>query len=347
MIKGKGAQSNPANPFLSKSLAFEHVEGLDEPLLSGRPQTEVMFETPKNVISKVDSPDLGFYYSVNPYQGCEHGCVYCYARNSHTYWGLSAGLDFETKIIVKKDVASRLEERLADPKWKVHPIMLSGNTDCYQPLEKEYKITRSVLELMLRYRHPVSIITKNTLILRDSDLLQALAEHGLVHVYFSITSLDESLRQLLEPRTATYQRKVEAIAQLSVLGVPVGVMNAPIIPGLNVDCIPKIAKVTAEAGALAIGYTVVRLNGQIAEIFQEWISKTYPDRAAKVLNQIKDMHGGKLNDSEWGRRMNGAGIYAELIHDLFQKSKNKYYSDKKMPAYNLDLFRRGGHYTLF
>ncbi len=347
MIKGKGAQSNPENPFLKNNLAYEHMEGIDEEVRGTKPQTQLFFETPKNVISKVDSPDLGFYYSINPYQGCEHGCVYCYARNSHTYWGFSAGLDFETKIIVKKDVAAKLEERLMHPKWDVQPIMLSGNTDCYQPIEKELGLTRSLLNVFLKFRHPVSIITKNTLILRDKDLLAELASLSLVYVHFSITSLDESLRQLLEPRTATYQKKLEAIRELTDLGVPVGVMNAPIIPGLNVDSIPKVVKATAEAGSLSIGYTVVRLNGQIGEIFKEWIEQTYPDRAQKVLNQISEMHNGKLNDSEWGRRITGDGSYATLIHDLFEKARNLHYKERKMPPLRMDLFRRGGHYTLF
>lgn len=347
MIKGKGAQSNPANPFLKNELVQEHWEGIDEHDAEHRPATQWFYETPKNVLSKNTSPDIGFMYSINPYQGCEHGCIYCYARNSHTYWGFSAGLDFESKIVVKKDVARRLDAQLAAKNWQVQPIMLSGNTDCYQPAERQFQLTRQILQVMLKYQHPVSIITKNVLILRDIDLLAELAANRLVHVAVSITSLDEKLRQLLEPRTSTYASKLRVIEQLSSRGIPVIVMNAPIIPSINDHSIPTVLKAAAEAGALGAGYTAVRLNGQIAALFREWIHTHFPDRAERVLHQIEEMHGGKLNDSEWGRRMRGAGQYADLIHQLFQHANSKYFGDKEMPAYNLHAFRRGGNLTLF
>jgi len=346
-MKGKGAQYNPSNPFFKQAMGQYHDEGIDEYTQEERPNRTIFHESPKNVLSKNNSPDLQFTYSVNPYQGCEHGCVYCYARNSHTYWGFSAGLDFESKIIVKDKVAALLDAQLSKISWKPQPIMLSGNTDCYQPIEKDLKLTRGILEVMLKYRNPVSIITKNALILRDMDLLQALAEKSLVHVYFSITTLDESLRAKLEPRTATATKKLNAIRELSALGVPVGVMNAPIIPGLNDTEVPAILKAASEHGALAAGYTVVRLNGQIREIFEDWIKKSFPDRAEKTMNQIKELHGGKANDTDWERRLHGAGNYALMIDQLFQNSKKKYFDNKKMPPLNLSIFRKGGNYNLF
>ncbi|WP_421895479.1 PA0069 family radical SAM protein [Marinoscillum sp.] len=346
-MKGKGAQFNPSNPFFKHAVGQFHDEGIDEYTHEERPTTTIFHESPKNVLSKNNSPDLQFTYSVNPYQGCEHGCVYCYARNSHTYWGFSAGLDFERKIIVKDKVAAMLEAQLSKVTWKPQPIMLSGNTDCYQPIEKDLKLTRGILEVMLKYRNPVSIITKNALILRDSDLLQALAEKSLVHVYFSITTLDESLRAKLEPRTATASKKLTAIRELSALGVPVGIMNAPIIPGLNDTEIPAVLKSASDHGALAAGYTVVRLNGQIKEIFEDWVKKSFADRAEKTMNQIKELHGGKANDTDWGRRLHGAGNYALMIDQLFQKSRKKHFGDKKMPPLNLNIFRKGGNYNLF
>lgn len=346
-MKGKGAQYNPSNPFTGLTRGTYHTEGIDEYTGDEVPKTEIFYETPQKVLSKNTSPDLKWSYSVNPYQGCEHGCVYCYARNSHTYWGFSAGLDFESKIIVKKNVAQVLERQLQKPTWKVQPIMLSGNTDCYQPQEKHFELTRRVLEVLLKYRNPVSMITKNVLILRDLDLLKELAGRSLVHVYFSITTMDESLRAKLEPRTATTAKKLQAIEALSAAGVPVGVMAAPIIPGLNHHEIPEILKAAANSGAVAAGYTVVRLNGQIKEIFEDWLEKTYPGRYHKVTRQIKELHAGKMNDTEWGRRLKGEGEIAGMIGQLFEKSKNKYLSKTKMPPYNLSLFRKGGNYNLF
>ncbi len=346
-MRGKGAQYNPANPFLKQSTGVYHQEGVDEHVQEEKPPLELFFESPKNVLSKNDSPDLKWDYSVNPYQGCEHGCTYCYARNSHTYWGFSAGLDFESKVIVKRNVAQKLEQRLLNKSWKVQPIMLSGNTDCYQPIEREFQLTRALLQVLLKYRHPVSLITKNALILRDLDVLSKLATLGLVHVYLSITTLNEELRGLMEPRTSTSINRIKAIGKLAEAGVPVGVMMAPVIPGLNHSEIPAVLQSAAAAGALDAGFTVVRLNGQIAEIFEHWLNKMYPQKAAKVMNQIKALHGGRPNDSQWKRRMKGDGPYAAIIDQLFQNSRNKYFQNKKMPPYNLNLFRRGGTLSLF
>ncbi|MFT7232890.1 MAG: DNA repair photolyase [Cyclobacteriaceae bacterium] len=347
MIKGQGAQINPPNPFSKSAVVTAHWEGIDEYDSDKTSEVEIFYESPKNVLSRNSSEDIGFEYSINPYQGCEHGCIYCYARNSHTYWGFSAGLDFERKIIVKKDVAKKFEERILSKNWKVQPVMLSGNTDCYQPIEREYKLTRQLLEVALKYQHPITILTKNTLILRDLDILSALAKLHLVHVAFSITTLDEKLRLKLEPRTASAKKKLQAIEMMANAQIPVMVMNAPIIPGLNDHEIPKVIQAASDAGASDINFTVVRLNGQVGELFKNWIVEAYADKASKVLNQIKEMHGGKLNDSKWKERMSGKGNYALMINELFRKSKQRYFQDKKMPPLNVTLFRRGGNYSLF
>ncbi len=346
-FKGKGAQINTSNRFEKHHIAYEHIEGLDEPHLEDKPRTEVFYETPKKIISKNDSPDLPFDHSVNPYQGCEHGCIYCYARNSHEYWGLSAGLDFESKIIVKKDAPQLLEEAFLKKSWKPSKLMLSGNTDCYQPLEQRFELTRAILKVCLRYRNPIGIITKNALITRDIDVLKELASHRLVHVYLSITTLDEKLRQLMEPRTASAVKKLRAIRQLTNEGIPVGIMNAPIIPGLNHHEIPKVLEAAAHAGARSAGYTVVRLNGQIADLTRDWLFKNFPDRAQKVWNQVCELHGGHVNDSEFGRRQSGEGSHADIIKQLFKKSQKKYFDGRSMPPVNMNAFRRGGNYQLF
>ncbi|MCE2936933.1 MAG: PA0069 family radical SAM protein [Cyclobacteriaceae bacterium] len=344
--KGRGAQIKTANRFLKAAYVTEHVEGLDEQLL-GPVATQVFEETPRKMVNKVDSPDLGFSYSMNPYQGCEHGCIYCYARNTHEYYGFSAGLDFESKIIVKKNAPRLLEEQLVNRNWEAVPIQLSGNTDCYQPLERTYRLTRGLLEVLLRYQNPVGIITKNSLILRDLDLLRALAEQKLVHVYISITTLDEHLRGLLEPRTASAAKRLHTVEELAKAGIPTGVMIAPIIPGLNHHEIPEIVKAAAERGAVATGVQVVRLNGSIGKLFEDWLRKSFPDRFDKVWNQIRSMHEGNVNDSEFGRRLRGSGQLADIIHQLHRAAKKKYLANRQMPAYDLTRFRKGGTLSLF
>ncbi|MGV3538446.1 MAG: PA0069 family radical SAM protein [Rufibacter sp.] len=341
LVKGRGAQYNPANPYLKNEYVVEHLEGVDEPW-TFHGKTEFLTEYPKKLVNEIDSPDLGLVYSMNPYQGCEHGCIYCYARNSHAYWGLGAGIDFEQKIIIKENAPQVLKEQLNHPKWKVRPIMLAGNTDCYQPIEAKKKITRQLLEVLLQHRHPVSLITKNALILRDLDLLQELSRLQLVHVSVSITTLQEELRQKLEPRTATGARRLAVVKSLSEAGVPVNVMVAPIIPGLNDQEVPAILQASAEAGALRAAYTIVRLNGAIGPLFEDWVQKAYPDRAAKVLDQIKSCHGGTLNDSQFGRRMSGEGKWADMIRSLFQVTYQRYFKGREMPAYDLTAFTPSG-----
>ncbi len=345
-FKGRGAQIKTGNKFLKAQVVTEHIEGLDEPLLES-PVTQIFYENPKKIVNKVDSPDLGMMYSMNPYQGCEHGCIYCYARNTHEYYGFSAGLDFESKIIVKENAARLLEQQLLSKNWNAVPIVLSGNTDCYQPQEKKFGITRQMLKVMVQYRHPVSIISKNSLVLRDLDLLQDLASERLVHVYISITTLDEDLRRIMEPRTASSLKRLKTVESLALAGVPVGIMNAPIIPGLNHHEIPQIIKAAADHGALNAGMTIVRLNGSIGILFEDWLRKNFPDRFDKVWNQISSMHGGNVHDSQFGRRMSGEGNMADSIHQLFRAAKKKYLKDKAMPPYDLTRFRKGGNLNLF
>lgn len=347
-FRGRGAQVNTHNKFVQNNYVAEHIEGLDEPLLHNS-KTQIFEENPKQIVSKSNSPDLSHMHSINPYQGCEHGCIYCYARNSHEYYGFSAGLDFERKIIVKRNAPELLEEYFNRRRYQPVPIVLSGNTDCYQPIERDLKITRRLLEVFLQYKHPVSIITKNNLILRDIDVVEELAKLKLIHVNVSITTLDEQLRQKLEPRTVTSVGRLNTIEKLTQVGVPVRVMTAPIIPGLNSNEVPGIIKAAARRGAVSAGFTIVRLNGSIAEIFTDWIHKTFPDRAEKVLNLIRECHDGKLNDSEFGRRMSGDGEVAESIHQLYRMACKRYLEGREMPGYDLSIFtpKTGRQVTLF
>ncbi len=351
-IKGRGAQTNVPNKFLQHShesredfLEFCRLEGE----VADNNKTLYLPIFPKTIVNKVVSPDVGMQYSMNPYQGCEHGCVYCYARNSHEFWGYGAGLDFERRILVKRDAPRLLEEKLKSSKWKACTIVLSGNTDCYQPAEQDYKITRACLKVFLKYRHPVGIITKNSLILRDLDVLRDLTTEQLVAVNVSITSLSEQTRRILEPRTATIKRRLETIKVLSENNIPVNAMLAPIIPGINSHEIMNLAKEVADHGALSFGFTIVRLNGAIGQIFTEWIRKTLPDKADKVLHQIASCHGGTLNDSRFGIRNKGEGKIAKQIHDLAKIARQTYFKDKKFPRLNHELYEqyKGGQIKLF
>lgn len=336
-FKGRGSQVNTAVPFHRFTYVNDYPEMIDEDMLQAQ-KTEVIFTVPKTVVNSVDSPDLGLEYSLNPYQGCEHGCVYCYARNTHEYWGFSAGMEFEQKIIVKQNVIEVLEKQLSSKKWQPKPILLSGNTDCYQPIEKKFEITRKVLQTCLKFKHPVSIITKNALILRDLDVLKELATYNLVKVMISITGTDEMMRSKLEPRTSTYQNRFRIIKTLSDSGIPCGVMVAPIIPGINNHEIPNVIDYAAKAGASCASYQIVRLNGAVGPIFKDWLSKTFPDRADKVWNQICDAHGGKVNDSRFGVRMRGEGKMARSIKQLFDISVQRFMNKKDTFEYNLKDF---------
>lgn len=345
-LKGRGAQINPFNPYHSQNYAREHYEGLDE-AWPQTAETQFFTELPKSIVNFIDTPDAPMPASVNPYQGCEHGCIYCYARNSHQYWGLSAGADFESRIIIKPNAPQLLEKAFMDKKWKVTPITFSGNTDCYQPIERKMQLTRSLLDLCLRYGNPAGIITKNKLILRDIDILEPMSKKDLMHVFISITTLNEPLRRVMEPRTSTAAARLQIVRQLSEKGIPVSVMIGPVIPGLNDHEIPDILEAAADHGAWNAGFNMVRLNGSIAEIFTDWIHKVYPDKAERVLNNIRAVHQGNLNDSRWKTRMRGDGPLAESIHQLFRLSRDKHFPNRKPFAYNTEHFRRPGQLTLF
>jgi DNA repair photolyase len=344
--RGRGAIINPQNKFKRVESGKFHLEGIDDYEVSS-PRTTFYNEYPKSIISKNNSPDIPFNLSVNPYQGCEHGCVYCYARESHQYWGYSAGLDFESKILVKHNAPDLLERAFLSPKWKVEPVMFSGNTDCYQPAERKYKLTRSLLEICLKFRNPVSIITKNSLILRDIDLLQELATHGLVQVMVSVTTLNEDLRRKLEPRTASSIKRLDVVKQLAKAKVPVGVMVAPVIPGLNLDEIPAIIEKAAAAGAYDVSHTMLRLNGAIENIFKNWLEALYPQKAQKILSQVQSTHGGKVSDSRFMKRMLGEGKVAELASKMMQLAKRKHFKNRRFPDFDSSKFRRGGMYTIW
>jgi len=346
VIKGKGAQINPSNRFSEQNRGIAHIEGIDD-FETVYPKTQVFYEQPKSIISRFESPDVPHGASINPYQGCEHGCVYCYARNSHEYWGFSAGLDFESKIVVKKNAPELLEKQFLNKSWSARPVMISGNTDCYQPLEQKFKLTRQILEVFLKYRNPVSVITKNSLILRDLDLLRELADLKLVHVMISINSLDESIRRNLEPRTATYKKRLDAVEQLNKHGIPTGVMIAPIIPGLNLPDIPAVVEAAATADAQKIGHTVLRLNGKVADIFRNWMEAVYPDRVEKVWSHVQAMHGGQVNDSRFLKRMLGEGQMAEMVLQMLKTSIDKFMPNRNFPEFDLTKFRKGGMYGLW
>lgn len=352
IVKGRGAQKNVHNRFFELShemrndfLEFCHKEGE----IADNNKTQYLNVFPKTIVNKITSPDVGMAYSMNMYQGCEHGCIYCYARNSHEFWGYSSGLDFERRILVKKDAPKLLKSLLKRKSWKAHTIVMSGNTDCYQPAEQKFQLTKQCLEVFLEYKHPVAIITKNALILRDIKILKALAKDNLIAVNISVTSLSEETRRILEPRTATIKKRLQTITELSDNGIPVNVMLAPIIPSINSHEILPMAKAASEAGALSIAHTVVRLNGAIGEIFTDWIKKTLPDRADKVLHQIENCHGGTLNESRYGVRMRGEGQIAKQINDLIALARLKYFKDKSMPKLNTDMHEqyKDGQMKLF
>ncbi|QWX83781.1 PA0069 family radical SAM protein [Cellulophaga sp. HaHaR_3_176] len=351
-IKGRGAQENLTNKFSEfryetrdDFLEFCRLEGED----ADKNKTQYLPIFPKTIINKVASPDIGMAFSMNPYQGCEHGCIYCYARNTHEFWGYSAGLDFERKILVKKDAPKLLEEKLKSKRWQAQTIVLSGNTDCYQPAEKKFEITRACLKLFLKYKHPVAIITKNSLILRDLDILSELAKDNLIGVNISITSLSEETRRILEPRTASIKKRLQTIKILTEHNIPVNAMLAPIIPGINSHEIMNLAKAVSDNGALSFGFTVVRLNGAIGQIFTDWIRKSLPDKADKVLHQIEECHSGKLNDSRFGTRTRGDGKIATQIHDLVALAKRIHFKNKSFPKLNTGLHEqfRDGQIKLF
>jgi DNA repair photolyase len=316
-VRGRGASWSPANRFEALHVETADPDWPDEE----RPPVRTRFyrDFSKTIITRNDSPDVGFEFSINPYRGCEHGCVYCYARPTHEYLGFSAGLDFESKIMVKTDAPELLSAELSSPRWKPQVIVMSGVTDPYQPAERRLQITRRCLEVLARFRNPVAIITKNRLVVRDIDLLAELASRAGAAVNISVTSLDPDLQRVLEPRTSPALARLEAISQLHAAGIPVGVMVAPVIPGLTDHEVPAILAACADAGAQFAGYTIVRLPWAVAPLFEHWLEEHFPDRKEKVLGRIRHLRGGeKLNDSQWATRMRGQGIFAGQIAALFE-----------------------------
>jgi DNA repair photolyase len=338
-LRGRGSASNPKN-------RFEPIERVPEPLEDGEevssPQTQFLLDGSKSIIAYNDSPDVGFDASVNPYRGCEHGCVYCYARPSHEYLGFSAGLDFETKIMVKDDAPELLRQELAKPSWKPQLVALSGNTDCYQPVEKHKQLTRRCLEVFLEFRNPVVIVTKNYLVTRDADILARLAELDCVGVTLSLSTLDHRLASLMEPRASRPARRLAAIKALATAGIPVGYLQAPMIPGLTDSEAPAIALAAAEAGATFSGYVALRLPYAVKELFERWLDQHYPEKKEKILHRVREIRGGKLNDPNFKSRMRGEGIYAEQMAKLFELARKKSGITERWPRLTTEHFRRPG-----
>ncbi|RPE80132.1 PA0069 family radical SAM protein [Vulcaniibacterium tengchongense] len=325
-IKGRGAASYVDGRY-AKTVARGEDDGwgsvYEDLLEPPHPDTRVTEERARSVVSRNDSPDVGFSQSVNPYRGCEHGCVYCFARPSHAYLDLSPGLDFETRLYAKTNAAERLQAELARPGYRCSPIALGINTDSYQPIERRYRITRSLIEVLSACSHPFSLITKNAAVVRDLDLIAPMARRGLVTVYFSVTSLDNKLSARMEPRASAPHARLKAIRALSEAGVPVGVMVAPTIPMINDRELEHILEAAREHGAGAAGYVLLRLPHELKQIWREWLELHYPDRAAHVMSLIRQMRGGKDYDSTFGARMRGEGPFAQLIAQRFAKAHKR------------------------
>ena len=343
MIKGRGTSINSVNRFDSHQYEADEGERLED---VGASKTKIIQIQAKSILNQVLSPDIPMPWSMNPYQGCEHGCSYCYARPTHEFWGYSGGVDFENVILVKKDAPQLLTKKFMSRSWKGELIMLSGNTDCYQPIERKLEVTRGLLKVCQTHKNPVGIITKNTLVTRDLDILAPMAKDNLVQVIFSITSLDDGLRRVLEPRTSSVKGKLKAIEKLAHAGIPVGIMMAPIIPAINSFEIMDLAKAVSNAGASFMGYAIVRLNGCVEELFSDWLERHFPDRKKKVLAHIADCHGGDVQDSRFKTRMSGEGNYADLIKQQVKLARKKYKLDEERLRLNQSLFSRTGQIGL-
>lgn len=306
--------------------------------------TSVTDEQARSIISTNQSPDIPFDQSINPYRGCEHGCIYCFARPTHAYWDLSPGLDFETRLIAKPNAAELLRQTLDKPRYQCKPIALGINTDAYQPIEKERRITRQLLEVMRDYRHPVSLITKSALILRDLDLLAELAQEQLCSVFVSITTLDNDLKRIMEPRTAAPATRLKVVRELRAAGIPTGVLVAPMIPFINDNEMEAILEASADAGAQRAGWVLLRLPLEVAPLFETWLQTHFPDRAKHVMHRMEDLRGGKAYDSTFGRRMSGIGPYAQLLQQRFKRQCRKLsLNERDVTALRTDLFRRPGN----
>ena len=338
-IRGRGARSNASGRFEAQAReAFDDGWTIED-AEPGQLLTTITPEKAKVIISRNDSPDIGFSASINPYRGCEHGCVYCYARPAHAYMGLSPGLDFESKLFFKPDAARLLEAELSRPRYRPEVIHIGGNTDPYQPQERNLRVTRGVIEVLTRFHHPFTVITKSALILRDLDLLAPAAVAGLARVAVSITTLDRKLARSMEPRAATPEKRLDAVRRLSQAGVPVVVMFAPCIPGLNDHEMDAVLERAATAGATGAGYVALRLPREIKDLFREWLDTDHPDRARRVMSLVRQMRGGKDYDAQWGKRMKGEGPIAELMAQRFRAAKRRYGLDAPLPPLDLTQFR--------
>jgi DNA repair photolyase len=342
-IRGRGVTSNPTNRFATTS--SERFEDYD-PSEDSAPRTQFIADASASLITYNDSPDIPFTAGLNVYRGCEHGCAYCYARPTHEYLGFSPGLDFETKIVVKYNAPELLRQELASPKWRPQTLAMSGVTDCYQPAERKLQLSRRVLEVLLEFRNPVGIVTKNHLVTRDVDFLSQLARFDCVIVLISITTLDVELTPKLEPRASLPKMRLAAIKTLSDAGVPVGVMLAPMIPGLNDHELPKILEAAAEAGAQSAGLVPLRLPFTVKDIFSDWLTRHFPDRKENVLNRIRSLRGGKLNQADFGDRMRGQGIWAEQLQQMFHIAARKHGLNQRDYRLSTEYFRRPGETQL-
>lgn len=345
-VRGRGAGLNPTPRFdrLSLQVLEEHWEQLASETHvfedGRRVRTEVFRDTSKSLLMRSESPDIGGRWSMNAYRGCEHGCIYCFARPGHEYFGLSSGLDFETKIFAKPDAPELLRKELSRNSWQGEPIMMSGVTDCYQPVEAKLGITRRCLEVLNEFGQPVSIITKSRLILRDIDILSEMARRGIVHVAVSVTSIDNELATRLEPRASSPRDRLWAIRRLSSAGIPVVAMVAPVIPAVTDRQIPSILKAAADAGAASASYVLLRLPYALKELLEDWLGRHMPDRREHVLALLRQCHGGKLYDSAWGQRMTGTGPYAQQLQQTFKVFARRYGLDRELPPFNREALRR-------
>jgi DNA repair photolyase len=349
-VHGRGARSNRSSRFdAAGRIGFD--DGWETLATIDAFKTEVSLERAKSIIARNDSPDISFEQSINPYRGCEHGCIYCYARPTHSFLGHSAGLDFETKLYAKTNAAELLERELSNPRYVPKVIALGTVTDPYQPIEREHRITRAILEVLDRANHPVGIVTKSAGVVRDIDILTRMAGRDLAKVAVSVTSLDRSVARKMEPRASTPPKRLEAIRQLSEAGIPTAVMVAPIIPALNDSEIESILEATHAAGARSAGYVLLRLPLELKELFREWLETAFPDRAARVINILRSMHGGKDYVSEFGTRQRGAGPYATLIGTRFHLALKRLHMNERNFELRTDLFRhpvpQGGQMRLF
>ncbi|AGA29068.1 PA0069 family radical SAM protein [Singulisphaera acidiphila] len=339
-IHGRGAADNPPNRFEKSWHEFAPDDGDHDEVPA--PSTQLLKDSSRTIIATNDSPDISFDASINPYRGCEHGCIYCYARPTHEFLGFSAGLDFETKIMVKEDAPELLRRELSSPRWKPKTIALSGVTDAYQPVERRLRLTRRCLEVLAEFRNPVVIITKNRLVTRDLDLLAALAEHRAAAVFLSVTTLDAGLARTLEPRASIPEFRLSAIAKLAAAGVPAGVLVAPVIPGLTDHELPAIVAAAAQAGAQFAGFTPIRLPLGVGPLFEDWLTRHFPDRKEKVLQRIKGLRNGRLNDPQFGSRMRGQGEFAEMIAQMFALACRKAGLVGRSTGLSTEAFRKPG-----